>query len=115
MTIKLKSIIENKENIKALCSVKLPIKISYSINKISSKIDKELEIYENTRINLLNKLGDKLEDNSYKIKSENIDEWTKEIELLTNQDVDIDFQKILISDLGDIEIEPKLLINWIFE
>ncbi len=116
MKLKLKQIVDSKKQIQDLLEIKLPVKISYRINKLVNKLDPELVIYENKRNELIKELGEKVEGTeTVQVKTENIPKFIEEMNILNDIDVEVDFEKIKVEDLGDIQIAPKDLVDWLFE
>lgn len=115
MTLKLKQLVDNVGALKDLSQTKLPIKISFRVSKLISQVQNELEIYEKQRVEIVKKLGEENPDGSWQVKVENMPEYNKEVETLGDVDVTIDFEKIKIDELGQIIIEPKNLVEFLFE
>lgn len=114
--MKLKEIIENIETLNELIKIKMPIKASYSISRLIRKLTPEIEIYNEKRTELAKELGElNKEKTQYIFKEENGVKFAKELKELLDTDISTDFIKIKISDLGDISIEPRLLLDFIFD
>lgn len=105
----------------------LPIKISYSIAKNVSKIEKELEIYNSERKKLLDKYCTKDEDgenvidenNQLIIDDENLSDWNNSINELLDIEIKIDIHKFKECDLlnSNCEMTPSelMLIDYMIE
>ncbi len=116
MQIKLSDIVGNIENIKSLLTCKLPIKIAYKLNKLSNKLDRELIYYSEIKNKLIIELGEKQENGDIKIVDPvKIKEFEEKHQEILSADVELDFEKIKVEDLGDIVVSPNELVNWIFE
>ena len=119
MLIKLSEVINNVENLKAIQEVKLPVKISYRIARLVNKLQPEANLYEEKRVNLLKELGELDEKGEkYDIKYgtiENQAKFWKEISELLAMEIEIDFTKIKVEELGEVNMEAKLLNLFIFE
>lgn len=125
--MKLQTIINSQESLKKLLEIKLPIKISYKISKIVNLCQPELAIFEEQRNSLIKKLGVSTNNpdnpNEIQVKNENLPEFQEDYNKLVDIDVDLgfgkgnDLEKIKIDDLGDIVVEPNLLLSldWLFE
>lgn len=115
--IKLKKIVDSAEAVVELLKVKFPIKISFALSKLATQLEPELKIYNDKRNEILKELGTPQEENSlsYNFTLENRLKFNEELDKLTDIDIKVDFQKIKIADLGEIEIAPTLLVDWIFE
>lgn len=116
MQLKLKQLIESQESIGKLIETKLPVKVSYRLNRLVNYINPELRIFTEKRLELFKEFGvHDTEKDIWEIKPENSETFTEEITKLMDEEVNIDFQTLKLADLGDISIEPKYLVNWIFE
>lgn len=116
MNIKLSEILENAENIRLLQELKLPIKVSYRIKRLVDKISPIFNTYNDNRESLIKELGE--EDPKTKIFSVtklNEKEFFAKIKELKEVEEEVDYKPIKISELGEMNIEPKLLISFIFE
>lgn len=117
MKIKLKEIINQADNIGKLSEMKLPIKASYRINRIISKILPDIKQYNEKRLEVIKELGiaDEKNPEVYNVPKEKLPEFTKQIEELLSIEVEIDLEPISIIELGEINIEPALLVEWLFK
>ncbi len=118
MKISLKEIVNSTEQIKALLEVKLPVKISYKLSRLANKINPILETFNENRNKLIKEFGEEdPETKNYSVKDpEKLEQFTKKLLELLDVEEEIDwFEPIKIDDLGSIELEPKLLVSWIFE
>src|SRR5699024_4361564 len=92
----------------------LPISIALKIKKNAKLINDEMEIVNGLRQDILNKYKDdksNVEDDEVGIKENEYEHALKEISELENSDVEINLQKINVSDLekSDIFIKPSTL------
>ena len=117
MKIKLADIVGEVENVKALLDLKFPIKVSYRLNRLVSKLQPELNLYDTKRNELVKEFGDApQEDGTIKVTDpEKLAEFTKKLQELLDVECEIDFEKIKIDDIPNVEVSPKLLVNFIFE
>lgn len=116
MTIQLTDLINGQDNLRQLTEIKFPVKVSYRLSKLLNKVTSELSTYEELRTKLITELG--TEDKKTKqitVTNENLPKFVEELNKLRQVETEIDFQKIKIAELGDIQIEPKLLLEWVFE
>lgn len=86
---------------------KLPLKASYQLAGISKKVREEFNKFEEARKNALEQLADKdengqaiVENGSFKMSKEATLELAKQLKEVVN--IDIEVQKIKLSDLGDL-------------
>jgi hypothetical protein len=116
MKLKFQEIVGSSDALKAISNCSLPIKISYSIGKlINGPITRELKIYDEQRIKLVTEYGTKDENGGTSVKPDKIEEFAKKLQELLDVEIEIEWTKIKIEDLGDIKLEPKNIVPWIFE
>ena len=127
MEIKLETIVLSSDSLVNLSNTKLPISVSYKISKILNKIQPELTIFNDKRNELVKEYGElKNKDTEYyevPLSSDNYKIFQEKIKELSDVMVNLDFghgkelQKIKISDLNNITIEPKFLtaLDWFLE
>lgn len=116
MKIKLYDVINNTEQLKALQDVKFPVKVSYKINRLVSKLEPELKAFNETRSKLIMELGEQQENGETKItNADKIIDFQNKIKELFDQEIEIDwFVPIKLEEVGDISIASKDLVDWIF-
>ncbi|CEN87291.1 DUF1617 family protein [Paraclostridium sordellii] len=113
-----KKILKDAMTIGAISNKELPIKVSYALAKNISKIEKELEIYNNEREKLIEKYSvkdenDKTvidENNQIKIQDIYLEKWNKDIEELQNIEVEIDIHKFKLEELNGYNMTPAELM-----
>ncbi len=117
MNLTLDQLVKGEAVLSRLATVKLPIKVSYKISRLLSKVTAESKIYHEKRFDLIKEMGSKVtpESDSYTVKPENMESFASEIKKLGEVEVELDWDKIKVEDLGLEQIEPSLLIDWLFE
>lgn len=116
MKIKLSDIVNGVVSINALQEIKLPVKISYRLKRLVDRLTPILKNYDEQRNELIKKLGEKDEEkDTWNVKKENLTEFYAELQKVLEIEEDIEWEKIKIDELGDVKIEPKLLLDFIFE
>lgn len=115
--VKLSEIVSHVGSIRALQEVKLPVKVSYKISRLASKLDPILESYNQKRNDLIKEYGEEQEDKSLQVTDpEKLKEFSLKLKELFDIEESIDwFEPIKLSELGDIHVEPKNVVSWIFE
>lgn len=116
MKIKLGEIVSQLENIRNLLENKLPVKVAYRLNKLSKKLDSELKSYNETKNAIVLELAKDLPDPT-RITEENpveLAEYNKKHKELLEEEVEIDFEKIKVEELGEVVVSPNELVDWIF-
>lgn len=114
MKILLSDVVSQVENIRALQEISFPVKVSYKIKRLVDKLKPILETYNEKRTELVKKYGEENEDKSFSVKEENLKEFYKELSELSSNEEEVEFEKIKVSELGDIKLEAKLLVDFIF-
>lgn len=119
ITIKLADAVNSVESLNEIVKTKLPIKASYNIGRIIKKLAPEIQAYEEKKNELLKELGTPGEEKenriSYTFTPENAKTYTEKMKELLEVDVNLDFNKIKISELGEATIAPMHLADWLFE
>lgn len=115
MKIKLNDIVNDYSKFTELTEIKLPLKTSYKIQKANDKIMSEVKQFFKQKDKIVQEYGEENDQGGFSVKPENKETFKKEINDLLELEVDLDIEKVKIEELGDIQIEPKLLIGWMFE
>lgn len=115
MKIKLSQAVMSVEALNKLVDIKLPIKASYSLKRLTDKLGPELKAFDEKRSDLLKELGTVKEDGVTYDLGKNAKKFTDDVNSLLDSEFEIDFNKIKIDDLGNAMVEPKYLHDWIFE
>ena len=104
-------------SINKLMKKELPIQISFQLKKIYKQLENEIKIYEESKLDLLNKYADrddygnlKIENEYYVIKKENRDDFANEMNSLNNIDIELEFEPISIQYLSDVKLTAEDLI-----
>lgn len=101
-----------KEPLAKLIDLKFPVKTSYGLAKLASKLDAQLGVIEKVRQGLIQTYGEKNPDNPQQIRvspqSEGFPKFAAELGELMNQEVEIVFDVVTLPDT--LEIEPTVLM-----
>ena len=101
-----------KEPLSKLIQEKLPVKTSYGLAKLASKLDAQLGVIEKVRQGLIQTYGEKDPDNPMQIRvdpqSENFPKFAEEYGELMAQEVEIVFDVVTLPDT--LEVEPSTLM-----
>jgi hypothetical protein len=115
MKLSNQKLIENVQKLSGVAQKQLPVKVSYAISKNISKIESELKVYDKERQKLIEKYGEKDENNKVvadekgQIKFEDKDGWDKDIKVLLEIENEIDIHKFSIDELNGFNISPAEL------
>ena len=95
-----------------LLAEKLPVKVSYPLARLTSRMKEQLQIIEKVRQGLLKTYGEPSKENPQQIiinnTSENYSKFVTEIGELLALDIEIVFEKVMLPDT--LEIEPTVLM-----
>ena len=101
-----------KEPLSKLLQEKLPVKSSYGLAKLASKLDPQLGVIEKVRQGLIQTYGEKDPDNPQQIRvspqSEGFQKFAEEFGELMAQEVEIVVEVVTLPDT--LEVEPSVLM-----
>ncbi|MBA7632060.1 hypothetical protein ES703_39602 [subsurface metagenome] len=91
---------------------KFPVKVSYGLAKLASKLDVQLGVIEKVRQGLIQTYGEKDKDNPQQIRvdpqSESFPKFAEELGELMSQEIEIVFDVVTLPDT--LEVEPAVLM-----
>lgn len=101
-------------DIQAIKKYKFKANTAFTIIKNAKVLKNAIELFDEARRNLLETYAEKDEAGNAKIENGNYvisnkEEFAKEFISLQNAEQDIDFSKIKLSDISEIEIEAELM------
>lgn len=101
-------------DIQAIKKYKFKADTAFTIIKNAKVLKNAIELFDEARRNLLETYAEKDEAGNAKIENGNYvisdkEEFAKEFISLQNAEQDIDFSKIKLSDISEIEIEAELM------
>ena len=101
-------------DIHAIKKYKFKADTAFAIIKNAKVLKNAIELFDEARRNLLETYAEKDEAGNAKIENGNYvisnkEEFAKEFISLQNAEQDIDFSKIKLSDISEIEIEAELM------
>ena len=104
-----------KEPLSKLIQEKLPVKASYGLAKLASKLDAQLGVIEKVRQGLIQTYGEKDPDNSQQIRvnpqSENFSKFAEEYGELMVQEVEIVFDVVTLPDTLEIDAVTLMALD----
>jgi hypothetical protein len=114
ISITLEQLINSTDGLKGLSQKQLKARSAYAVSKILKAADAEMNTFNETRMELIKKYGEKDETGELKsdeqgnvhIIDEMLSTFNKELQELLNTTVDINANKIKIEDIGDVEFTP---------
>lgn len=113
--IKLEQLINSSEGLKGLSQKSLKARSAYAIAKILKAADAEMTNFNETRMDLIKKYGEKDENGELKtdengnvhIPDEVLNTFSIELQELLGTKVEINANKIRMSDLENVEFTPS--------
>lgn len=123
--VKALDVLNSIDAMKSLMTAPVKSNVAYRIARLAREIDNEYKTFDEARINLIKKYGKKdengelavNEDGQWTVESENIQEFNKEFEELSNTPLQINAEKIPLQDLDcDLSAETMMkLMSFIEE
>ena len=123
MEIRLGDIVGNVENIQELQKVKLPVKVSYKIMRLANKLDPILKSFNASKDALIKEYGEPKKDGvevngvpNYSVTDpKQLGLYVAKLGELLDTKEQVEFEPINVEDLGDVVLEAKLLVPFIFK
>jgi len=109
--IKLLKLIESEKSLKEFISIPLEIKKSFALSKLIVKVTEQISAYNEARNNKVYELGEKKENWQVFVKNENLEEFMKQINELSEQEVELEIPEITTDDIKSKEIKTEILVN----
>ena len=112
--IKLDSLINSVEALQKLSQTEMKAKLAWQVTRLLKAADAEIQQFNETRMNLIKKYGEKDENgeivvdekNNCKIAEDKVSDFTKELTDLAESEVEINANMIKIDDLDALEFKP---------
>lgn len=112
--VKLEDLINATDGLKGLSQKQLKARCAYAVGKILKSADAEIQSFNETRMELIKKYGEKDENGELKteengnvrIPPEGLNDFSKELRELLDTEIEISANKIKMDDLGDVEFTP---------
>lgn len=114
ITISLGELLNSTEGLKGLSQKPLKARCAYAVGKILKAADAEMTTFNEARMDLINKYGEKDENGQLKsdengnvhIDMQQLENFNKELKELLDTTIEINANKIFIDDLGEVEFTP---------
>ena len=115
INLKLETLINSTEGLKGLSQKKLKARTAYAVGKILKAADAEMTSFNETRMELIKKYGEKDENGelvqddkgNVRVSQESIEDFSSELKGLLDTEIEIAGNKIKMDDLGDVEFTPQ--------
>lgn len=96
------------ESLDILLNLSLPAKDSYKLAVAANQLKERFGVYEQTRQNLVKKFGEHVAaENVIRVKNEHVEEFSKELEGLLSETVELEISPISVTVLGDTKLTAK--------
>ena len=115
ITIKMSDLLNSTEILQKLSQKDFKAKLAWSIARLLKEAEKEIQQFNDTRMNLIKKYGDcdeagdliTDEKGNCKIQQDVVQQFTDELNELVNTEIEINANKIDIELLEDTEFTPS--------
>ena len=117
MKIKIREIYNCRNALAKLANAQMPISLSYKFARMLKSLNDEYAIIEDQRIELVKKHGEEINGNEHQIKTdEQKENFIKDFDVLLDNEIDLEFEKINIEEMENINISPQELsiLSFIF-
>jgi hypothetical protein len=113
MKITLEKLHLMQQSLGKLITYDLPVATAFRLSRLAKQAKSEMDTLEESRTKLVTLFGDKDPDDPSRIKvtPQNLDKFSEEMRKLLAVEVNIDFEPINLSDLGDIKLSALDLAN----
>ena len=114
ISITLEQLVNSTEGLRELSQKTLKARPAYAVAKILKAAEAEMTGFNDTRMNLIKKYGEKKDDGELNtdengnvhIASESLADFNKELQELLDTRIEINANKIRIEDIGDVNFTP---------
>ena len=115
ITVKISDLLNSTDTLQKLAQKDFKAKLAWSIARLLKAAEAEIQSFNETRMTLIKKYGDKDENGELitddkgncKIGNDVLNEFTTELNELVNTEVEINANKIKIDLLADIDFTPS--------
>lgn len=115
ITIKLEELINCAEGLKNLSQKQLKARTAYTVGKLLKVADAEMNEFNEARMKLIKKYGEKDENNelitdeneNVHIPNESVEAFNSELQDLLSASIELNANKIKLDDLDDVDFTPS--------
>lgn len=115
ITLKLEDLVNSTEALQKLSNTSLKARPAFTVSKMLKEAEKELANFNEVRMNLINKYGEKDEEgklitdanDNCKITAEHINDFSNELQELVATTIEINANKLTLEDLGNADFTPS--------
>ena len=119
ITLTLNDIFNAVPALREISSKEFPGSTTFKIARLIRELDKEIQLFEEERMKIANKYGEKdengnlipLENGTIKISDDKVQECNEEFQALFNTQIEINANKLPIEIFDSIEMTPTQAMN----
>lgn len=119
ITVKLSNIIDSTEALKALMTKPLKARTAFAVARIAREVEKEYNLFNQSRTELIQKYGEKdengelkvTEEGNYTVSKDNIAEFNTSFQELLDTEIEVNAEPVSMDDLGDVDFTPNEVLN----
>lgn len=100
-------LLNSRESLEKLIVQDLPTTVAYKLYKFIKELNKELETFDEFKVKLLDKYGEKQTDNSYLVNGENKQLFESDLQTLLDSDVKAEYPTFTLEELKDAKLSVK--------
>lgn len=113
--LKIADLLNSTDVLQKLAGKELKAKLAWQVGRMLKEAEKEIQSFNETRMQLINKYGSKDEkgelvmdeNNNCKIEPESINNFSNELNELIASEIEINAHKIKIDDIENINFTPS--------
>lgn len=113
--LKIADLLNSTDVLQKLAGKELKAKLAWQVGRMLKEAEKEIQSFNETRMQLINKYGSKDENgelvmdenNNCKIEPESINNFSNELNELIESEIEINAHKIKIDDIENINFTPS--------
>lgn len=117
ITVSLGDLLNSQQALQALAQQPLPARLAFKLSKVLKAVTKELDAFNETRIQLCDRFGKKQEDGTYEFSKANEELVNTEYQELIKTDVVLHVERIDLENLPGLQITAAnvVLLSWLME
>ena len=112
--VKINDLLNSVETLQKLSNQNFKAKLAWQVARLIRAVESELQTFNDTRLNLIRKYGEKDENgdlltdenNNYKIIPDKANDFSNELNELANSEVEINANKLDFALLEDLDFTP---------
>ena len=117
--LKIQDLLNSTDALQKLAKMNLKARLAWQVAKLLKVVDEEIQDFNKTRIEVIKKYGNKDENGELitddkgncKIEGSNLAIFNKELEELAETKIELQVNRIKISDLEDLDFTPAEMVQ----